>query len=220
MGQHDRPQPRDDGAVTTRLFVAIWPDSAARQALVPTVDAARRAAPDARWQPPERWHITLAFLGPADPGKAGARIDALARADRLPCAEPLALRSSGTFGPVIWVGVEHGPWLATLAHDLQQSLHVADRRFRAHMTVGRIRGADGVARAHDAAASLVAHRGPAWIPAEITLVESVTGPTPQYNVLSRWPLPGPTAGQSAVPPTRDSSSRPVTDSAVPTQEDP
>jgi 2'-5' RNA ligase len=220
MGQHKRPRPRDDVGVTTRLFVAIWPDTAARQALVPTVDAARLAAPDVRWQPPERWHITLAFLGPADPGKAGARIDALARADRLPCADPLGLRGSGTFGPVIWVGVEHGHWLATLAHDLQQSLHVADRRFRAHVTVGRIRGPHGPARATDVAASLVAHHGPAWTPAEVTLVESVTGPAPQYHVLSRWPLRRPTADPSAVPSNRDSSSRPMSDSGVSTQEEP
>lgn len=220
MGQRERLRPRDDVPVTTRLFVALWPDAAARQALAPTVDAARLSAPDVRWQPPERWHITLAFLGPADPGRAGARIDALARADRLPCAEPLALRGSGTFGPVIWVGVEHGPWLATLAHDLQQSLHVADRRFRAHVTVGRIRGADGPGRAHDAAASMAAHHGPAWTPAEITLVESLTGPAPRYDVLSRWPLRGPIADGPAVLSTRDSSSRPVPDSAVSTQEEP
>ena len=91
------------GPVSTRLFVAIWPSEAAREALSHTVDEARQAAPDVRWQPPERWHITLAFLGPADPAKATDRIDARVRADRLPGAEPIRLpdpapsvRSSGS----------------------------------------------------------------------------------------------------------------------------
>jgi RNA 2',3'-cyclic 3'-phosphodiesterase len=206
--------------VTTRLFVAIWPSAAAGQALAHTVDAARRVAPDVRWQPPERWHITLAFLGAADPTKAGARIDALARADRLPGAEPLSLHRSGSFGPVIWVGVEHGPWLADLAHGLQRSLHVADRRFRAHVTVGRARGADGPARARDVAASLAAHDGPAWTPSGITLVESVTGPAPEYHVLARWPLRRPAADPSTVPSNRDTTSGAVPDSGIPTLEEP
>ena len=143
--------------MTTRLFVAIWPSDAAREALSHTVDEARRAAPDVRWQPPERWHITLAFLGPADPAKA-ARADR--RVERAPTGCPAPNRSACTdpdpSGRSIWVGVEHGPWLADLARGLQASLHVADRRFRAHVTVGRARGADGPARATG--------RGPAALP--------------------------------------------------------
>ena len=206
--------------MTTRLFVAIWPSAAAVEALALTVDGARRAAPDVRWQPPERWHITMAFLGPGDPAKAGARIDGLARAERLPAAEPIRLQGSGSFGPVIWVGVDHGPWLATLAHGLQQALHVADRRFRAHVTVGRVRGADGPARATEVTASLVAHHGPTWTPAGITLVESLTGPAPAYHVLARWPLRQPAADPAAVPSNRDNASRAVPDSGVPTLEEP
>ena len=75
-----------------------------------------------------------------------------------------------------------------MAHGLQQALHVADRRFRAHVTVGRVRGADGPARATVVTASLVAHTAPTWTPSGITLVESVTGPAPAYHVLARWPL--------------------------------
>lgn len=47
----------------TRLFVATWPDGAARAALegVPRVADAR-----VRWSRPEHWHATLAFLGAVD----------------------------------------------------------------------------------------------------------------------------------------------------------
>jgi 2'-5' RNA ligase len=205
--------------VTTRLFVAIWPSDAARESLARTVDRARQAAPDVRWQPPERWHITLAFLGPADPARAAARIDSQARADRWPGAEPIRLRGSGAFGPVIWVGVDHGPWLAELARELQSSLHAADRRFRAHVTVGRARGAAGPARAREVVPSLAAHDGPAWTPGDITLVESVTGPAPEYHVLERWRL-RPASGAGGDGPTdRDTAAGAVPHSGVPTLEE-
>ena len=205
--------------MTTRLFVAIWPSDAAREALARTLGLARRAAPDVRWQPSDRWHITLAFLGQADPERAANRIDVRARADRLPGAEPIALRGSGSFGPVIWVGVDHGSWLAALARELQASLHVADRRFRAHVTVGRARGAAGPARARDVVPSLAAHDGPAWTPSDITLVESVTGPTPEYRILERWPLGPAAGGDAALAPDRDTAAGAVRHSGVPTLEE-
>ena len=184
---------RDDGPVTSRLFVAVWPDDTARGPLAEAVDSAHRSAPEVRWQPPERWHITLAYLGPADPARASARIaGALARADG-GSPEPVRLSGAGTFGPVLWVGVEHGAWLALLARQLQSALHVPDRRFRAHVTVGRVRGNDGPALARAAVPLLADHHGPAWTPRTITLVESRTGPSPEYRILEEWPL---------VPPTR------------------
>ena len=174
--------------MTSRLFVALWPDGPARQALTATLQSARPAAPDVRWQSPDRWHVTLAFLGSADPDRAASRIEAVMERDH-PLTEPLRLLGAGTFGPVIWIGVEHGTWLDQLARGLQRALRVADHRFRAHVTVGRIRGPNAPARARRVAPHLAAHSGPPWTPAQITLVESVTGPAPSYTVRRSWPLP-------------------------------
>jgi len=183
---------RDDDPVTSRLFVAVWPDDTARGPLAEAVDSARLVAPEVRWQAPERWHITLAFLGPADPARAYAQIAAvLARSDVGP-PQPVRLSGAGTFGPVLWVGVEHGAWLARLAGQLQSALHVHDQRFRAHVTVGRVRGNDGSALARAAVPLLADHHGPAWIPSRITMVESRTGPHPEYRILEEWPLVLPT----------------------------
>jgi RNA 2',3'-cyclic 3'-phosphodiesterase len=176
--------------VTTRLFVALWPDDAARASLADAVDEVRQAAPDMRWQPPERWHVTLAFLGAADPGRAAARIATLMRSDDPIAPEPIRLAACGAFGPVLWVGVEHGPWLTGLATELQRSLRVADRRFRAHVTVARARGAGAHIRARAAIPTLASYRGPSWTPDTVTLVESRTGPQPEYTVLQSWPPQG------------------------------
>lgn len=170
--------------MTDRLFVAVWPDAAARQALRISIDGARPTLPDIRWQPEERWHVTLAFLGSADRAKAEGRLDLLP----LPRAEPIRLRGAGRFGPIVWIGVEHGQWLDDLAHGIQRALHVPDRRFQAHMTVGRARGAAAIRLASEARGGLSAHEGPPWTPEAITLVESQTGPQPRYTVRARWTL--------------------------------
>lgn len=205
----------DHGRMPSRLFVALWPDESARTALSATVKGLHPAHPEVRWQPPERWHLTLAFLGQA---QAATAIRRITRALPQPApdsarptqpaepdsatAGPIRLTGAGTFGPVLWVGVEHGPWLTRLARDLQNALHVSDRRFRAHVTVGRVRGADAPARARSVLADFPDHEGPWWTPQEVTLVESMTGPTPAYRVLERWPLtpaigPGPAPAPSA-----------------------
>lgn len=170
-----------------RLFVAVWPSPSAVTALADEIDRARPGltALDLRWQPPQRWHLTLAFLGPADPDHAARR---LARVP-LPAPGPVRLAGSGTFGPVLWVGVEHGPWLSPLARAVQEVLHVEDRRFRAHVTVARGRGRSAAADARTAAPALAGHAGPTWVPDRLTLVRSVTGPRPRYDVVGRWSLP-------------------------------
>lgn len=206
--------------MTARLFVAVWPDDAAREALADTVERAQQATTDVRWQPPERWHITLAFLGVVDPGRAAARIPTVEQRGDTPAAEPIHLVGAGAFGPVVWVGVEHGAWLGDLARRLQHTLHVADRRFRAHVTVGRLRGDGGAARAREVVPMLSSHVGPPWTPGEITLVESVTGPTPEYHILERWPLSPPSAGRADAPSNRDTAARAVPHSGVPTLEEP
>jgi 2'-5' RNA ligase len=180
--------------MTDRLFVAVWPDPGARGALRQAVDVALPAHPDVRWQPEQRWHITLAFLGDVEPDRTAARIEDLAHRG-LPPAGAIRLNGAGTFGPILWVGVEHGAWLADLAALLQRRLHVADRRFRAHVTVGRTRGPDAVRLARTAAASLAGHRGPPWTPHGLTLVSSVNGPKPAYRVLRTWPLAGGQGGR-------------------------
>lgn len=174
--------------MTQRLFLAMWPTSDAVCAIQADLSEARRHHPDLRWQPPERWHVTLAFLGPAEADRAAASVDRLMSDPPVPA--PVRTRGAGTFGPVLWLGVEHGPWLADLAHLLQRGLRVPDARFRGHVTVARGRGPLARANAGAAVPGLAQHAGPAWTPDQVTLVASRTGPAPRYDVLAGWPLRG------------------------------
>lgn len=174
--------------MTQRLFLAIWPTSDAVAAIQADLSDIRPGHPDLRWQPPERWHITLAFLGPADAARTVASVNRLLGDPPVPA--PLRTQGAGTFGPVLWLGVEHGPWLADLAHLLQRGLRVPDARFRGHVTVARGRGPLARASAGAAVPDLAQHAGPAWTPDRVTLVASQTGPAPRYDVLTAWPMPG------------------------------
>lgn len=161
-----------------RLFVALRPPPAAVEDL-----RARRP----RWpSAPERWHVTLAFLGDSgDPGEVDARLR-----ERLTGAAAFELRleGSGTFGRngPVWVGVGGDvdalrDLAAAVGRAAGDAGVVLERRaYRPHLTVGK--------RGHPSPASLAAYRGPAWRAEEVELVRSDLGRTVVHTVLERYPL--------------------------------
>ena len=170
---------------TQRLFVALWPSREAVGHLADSLAECRPPDSILRWQPPERWHLTLAFLGQADPDRARSRLSRLT----LPAAGPLRLTGAGTFGPVLWLGVEHGRWLPDLGRAVRRAVHADDNRSRPHLTVARARGPAAPAHARNAAEVLADYRGPEWIPDGLTLVRSRTGPSPRYELIGSWMFP-------------------------------
>lgn len=178
----DRPTPVRP--TTHRLFVSLWPAAEPVAHLAAALDGQRPGDRDLRWQAPDRWHITLAFLGDVDPGRTRRALGTIP----LPEAEPLRLAGAGTFGPVVWIGVEHGGWLSALADQVRGALRVDDGLFRPHLTICRARGRQAVALARAASQQYASYAGPAWTPHELTLVRSFTGPSPRYDVIAAWPL--------------------------------
>ena len=150
-----------------------------------------------RWTAPERWHLTLLFLGtvPADVVPALVSKAAPAVADAPPMT--LRLAGGGRFGSrrrpqVAWAGVDGdvAPLVALAGRlaDVARSLRLAveDRPYRPHLTLGRWRPgrpADG-----DLVDRLADYRGPAWPVREVRLLESHLGPKPTYETLAAWPV--------------------------------
>jgi 2'-5' RNA ligase len=163
-----------------RLFVALRPPPAAIGHL---------AAALPRWPSvPDRWHLTLAFLGEVEdpaPVAAGLRRVAAAAAPF-----PLALRGSGTFGrgAVVWVGLAGDvPALRSLAGEVTRACRAAgaavdERPYRPHLTVGR--------KGHPDPAALASYDGPSWPATEVELVRSDVGRTVRHTVLERFALSG------------------------------
>lgn len=160
-----------------RLFVSLRPPPEAVADLRPQA---------VRWPtPPDRWHVTLAFLGDADPAPLHAALsEQLTRA----AAFALRLEGSGAFGRngPVWVGL--GGDVEAL-HQLAREVGVAVRRagveleqrtYRPHLTVGK--------SGHPDPALLATYRGPDWRAHEVELVRSDLGRTVTHTVLARYPL--------------------------------
>jgi 2'-5' RNA ligase len=150
-----------------------------------------------RWSDPDRWHLTLLFLGAVPEEYVTPLVTAAAPAVAAAPAMALRLAGGGRFGSsrrpqVAWAGlagdvgplVELAGRLADVARGLR--LPVEDRPFRPHLTLGRWRPrqpADGTLTDR-----LAGYRGPEWPVSEVRLWESHLGPKPTYDVVASWPV--------------------------------
>lgn len=159
-----------------RLFVAVRPPDAALAHLCDHLD--RRLGGAGAHGAPERWHLTLVFLGeqPGPAPYAAALDDAVRR--HVPF--PLALAGGGAFGRATWVGVTGDvAALARLQVDVAGGCMAAGaalerRSFRPHLTVGR-----GLPPQ-----LLDGYAGPGWSATQVELVQSRLGPGTRHDVLS------------------------------------
>lgn len=188
-----------------RLFVGIEPSAEALAHAAGEVDRRVGRAdpdgldriasttPDMRWVPPQRWHVTLAFLGEVEPDgvrELSARLDEVAA--KHPPLKGMRLAGAGTFRGVLWLGVgpteRHSP-ADRLARAVQREMRAAGapverRPWRAHLTIARWRASTARdAAAHMAAEALADYHGPPFDVHEMRLVHSITGPTPTHTDL-------------------------------------
>ena len=187
-----------------RIFVAVDPDPAVRAAAARAARAvADRLAGDPeriRWVAPEQLHVTLRFLGEV----ADADADAVRAAFRAPFATAaFTARVSrlGCFPPsgaprVVWLGVGEGrDGMAAVRSECDRRLASAGcppetRPFRAHITLGRMKGWPARSRRGvDRALSDVEPETPPWRIDQVTLYESRRTPQgARYHVLESTPL--------------------------------
>ena len=191
-----------------RLFVAVAPPPAALDHLAAALAETRGGTASGdplRWIPPERWHLTLVFLGEVD----DARVDRLAAAlvpvaaARPPLA--LSLRGSGAFPGVLWIGLAGDvDGLGGLARATRRAVRSAGvaverRAYRPHLTVARSRQPAAL-ELRDARDRLGPYAGPAFTVDALRLIRSYPGPQPRYEEVASWPLGGPTSPISPVSP--------------------
>ncbi len=154
-----------------RLFFAAWPDAGTAEALWAWGREAQRAC-GGRLTRRETIHLTLAFLGEADPRQARATGEAV----RLPgCMLKIEQARYWAHNRIVWVGPKVTPEaLSTLSQALGES-----RRYAAHVTLLR-----------DARpAELPPPPALAWPVREFVLVSStLSGAGPSYEILARYAL--------------------------------
>lgn len=169
-----------------RLFIAVWPP----QELVARLDAlARPEEPGVQWEPQGLAHVTLRFLGSADPALVS---DALAAAPLPAATAELGPAVSRLGRSVLCVPVAGLDDLAAAV--VAATVHLGEpppaRRFAGHVTLARLR--------HRGACGLAGHRiSERFAVDEVALVRSHLAGTPGaggevrvYETVQRFALGG------------------------------
>lgn len=161
-----------------RLFVAVWPSEEVMEELAVIHRKDQRGV---RFVAPENWHITLRFLGEANPDAVaaaldGARFDAT-KARLGPAIDVLAERA-------LIVPVSGVDDLATVVSGRTHHLGEAPRkRFVGHLTIARVKAHVPMPRC---LGDLVSAEFPVT---EVALVQSRLRPEgPRYETLHTWPV--------------------------------
>jgi 2'-5' RNA ligase len=133
-----------------RTFVALELSSQVHQALADVQAAMRASVRDARWTKPEGTHLTLKFLGEANPDQVtaiAASLDVIAVR-----FQPfnLILGSVGAFPrlgspTVLWVGLDASEPLFALHKAIEEAISPLGfpsekRPFKGHLTLARLQG--------------------------------------------------------------------------------
>ncbi len=104
---------------------------------------------EARWIPPDLWHVTLQFLG--DVGPHSARLREVFESMKLPSVGDLTLRlqAFGAFpasdeARVLWIGVQENQAFLTLQGELSgilsgEGFMLGEKDFKPHLTIARFR---------------------------------------------------------------------------------
>jgi 2'-5' RNA ligase len=158
-----------------RLFVAVWPAVHVADQLAAVVPADQHGV---RWAPRASWHVTLRFLGDADPDEVRRCLEGA----ELPPATAVFGPAARRLGRALVVPVagldELAAAVARATAGVQQWLD--DRPFQGHLTLGRLRA--GVRGPHV--------RAPIHAEMDVTeiaLVHSeLRGTGPVYHVIGRW----------------------------------
>jgi 2'-5' RNA ligase len=185
-----------------RLFTAVTPPPEAIEHLDAFLEP-RREAGEFRWAGVEGWHLTLAFMGDADPWRLEELEERLTRAAHRRTAFAATIAGGGAFpnvgrAKVLWAGVETDrveiDRLATgvRAAATKAGIEVDGGRFKPHLTLARMghpRELTNWVRLLDA------YRGPTWTVDRVALIESHLGEgprrRPRYEVLGEFELSRP-----------------------------
>ena len=154
-----------------RLFVALNLPKKEKDRIYRAARVLRESNLPVKWVEPEKYHITLKFLGEVADDRIESVEEAVGRVAHATGALHLAVEGFGAFPTirrpqVMWVGVEPTPALRALKQDLEWALTDCGfdretRAFHPHLTLGRAeeRNGAGAYRGLDERAAGLVYKG-------------------------------------------------------------
>jgi 2'-5' RNA ligase len=186
-----------------RTFIALDPGEAIREQMVALQETLRRTGADVKWVEPENLHITLLFLGSVDNRDLVDVCRAVEEAAREQPAFELTIAGTGCFPSarrprVVWIGISQGVQEVCALHDALEGplmdlgcYRREERRFKPHVTLGRIRSEKPMERLTAALAKNQDFQAGTTVMREIHIMSSELSPRgPTYTVMSRARLAG------------------------------
>lgn len=184
-----------------RMFVAVVPPPDVLEAIDEFLEPRREADSELRWTDPYQWHLTLAFLPEVGARSIDDLVERLTRAAGKRSTFSVAVHGSGAFpaperARVLWLGGTADPpeSLDHLATGVRAAANkagagVAGGRFRAHVTLARIRSPQDATRWLRILGSF---EGRSWPVTSIELLESHLsqgrGGRPRYEAVASFAL--------------------------------
>jgi len=175
-------------AATHKLFFALFPGDGECERIQALATALHAAYPGVRWIRPDRYHLTLHYLGESDQRRDDQIQDAIQAVQTLPAAEPFVitldhLRALGSpRRPALTLAASQvSPAMQAFWRSLQERLIRAGfhrhlgRSFVPHLTLAYV----------DPEPTIGAVDPVTLRPAEFRLIHSIQG-QPDYEVLGRW----------------------------------
>jgi len=134
-----------------RTFIAIDTPPEVRSHIVELQQQLKETRADVRWEPPEKLHATLKFLGETDENNLQPIAAALGRIARGFSPLALSYRTVGCFPTtraprVVWIGLEEPSGrLEAMQQQIEDSMtqfgfEKEERQFHPHLTLGRVKG--------------------------------------------------------------------------------
>jgi RNA 2',3'-cyclic 3'-phosphodiesterase len=174
-----------------RLFFALWPDEATRQAVQQAAKTLKvKMQPSGYLSNAERYHLTLHFLGDfVSADNQAAAFDAAAQVRAAPFTLSLEIAGSFRNARIPWwlAPRQTPPELAALHREIH------DRLLHARVLPERMKFVPHLTILRDAGCLLPATPVPAiaWKVEEFVLVRSRLDLKPvRYDLIGRWPLTG------------------------------
>jgi 2'-5' RNA ligase len=185
-----------------RLFVALDLPDALREACAEQADALRDPLVDreieARFADPERYHLTIRFIGECEESEKDAYVDALSSVEAPPAVVSpygLSVLPSRLSPRVVTVGAEQTRSMQSVYTSVSEALEAAgldeaDKSFRPHVTLARLTDADPE-EVHHALRDAAGPDLPETTIPSLTLYRSHLGDGPtRHEVLQTFALNG------------------------------
>ncbi len=145
---------------TIRTFIALPTSPDIQQQMAVIQSELKATQTDTTWDQPDKFHITLKFLGNIEQSKIESLAATLSNAIKLFPAFELAYNSLGAFPSthsprVVWIGTKHNQIVLDLQSAIEQvcsefGFQKEDRPFHPHITFGRVKGKHNLARLTEA----------------------------------------------------------------------